>query len=453
MLRLPVCPRLVEIRAAKEGLMGRVHRILLWSLVLLPVVFCVERQVGCATCRTLADLAAQGAYGVAAVDGQVVDSCNPDRPLVPASVLKIATVSAAMTILGPDYRFLTEFYLDGNDNLFIKGFGDPTLFSEEISGIVEQLRQKGLRRVHTLYVDTSAFALAMQVPGQEDSDNPYDAPVGPLSVNFNSVPIKKDATGRIVSDESLTPTLPIMEEMGRERTVGRYRVNICAQGCNADVRMAQYAGELFRALLQQTGIPVAALGGIRTVPAQGATMLYAHHSSQTLTDISRSILHYSSNFMANLVFLTCGAKQAGYPATWKKAEQAVHRELVRQLGSTTADAIVQVEGAGLSRDNRVTVRAMLQLLARFRPQAELLKIERGVAIKTGTLTGVYNLAGYLPDGQAFVILLAQQVNNRAVVLDRLKRQFAFRPLEPSRQTVSVKTGSRPEKRPVLAQGQ
>jgi D-alanyl-D-alanine carboxypeptidase/D-alanyl-D-alanine-endopeptidase (penicillin-binding protein 4) len=96
---------------------------------------------------------------------------------------------------------------------------------------------------------------------------------------------------------------------------------------------------------------------------------------------------------------------------------------------------------------------MLQLLARFRPQAELLKIERGVAIKTGTLTGVYNLAGYLPDGQAFVILLTQQVNNRAVVLDRLKRQFASRPLEPSRQTVSVKTGSRPEKRPVLAQGQ
>lgn len=430
---------------ARAGRKGRGWCILLWSLLLLPVLFSVERRVGHATCRTIADLASQGAYGVADADGRIVASCHPDRSLVPASVLKIATVSAALAILGPDYRFLTEFYLDSHDNLTIKGFGDPTLFSEEISGIVDQLRQKGLRRVQTLYVDPSAFALTMQVPGQEDSANPYDAPVGPLSVNFNSVPISKDAAGRIVSDEPQTPTLPIMQELGRERPVGRYRMNVCAQGCDADRRMAQYAGELFRALLQQGGVPVATLGGIRAVPVHRATLLYAHRSGQTLTAISRSLLHYSSNFMANLVFLTCGAQQFGYPATWQKAEQAVHRELVRQLGGTTADTIALVEGAGLSRENRVTVRAMLQLLTHFRPQAELLKKERGVAVKTGTLTGVYNLAGYLPDGQAFVILLNQEANNRAAVLDRLKRQFVSRTSAPGQQTVSVKSRPRPEK--------
>ncbi len=445
MQRLPACPRLVETQSARAETMRRMRHILLWSLVLLPVLFSVERRVGYATCRTIADLASQGAYGVADASGRIVDSCNSDRALVPASVLKIATVSAALTILGPEYRFLTEFYLDGRDNLYVKGFGDPTLFSEEVRGIVEQLQRKGLRRVQTLYVDTSTFALTMQVPGQEDSDNAYDAPIGPLSVNFNSAPINKDVNGRIVSGESLTPILPIMQELGRERPAGRYRVNICAQGCNAESRMAQYAGELFRALLQQGGVPVKALGGIRSVPEQGATLLYAHRSAQTLTSISRSLLHYSSNFMANLVFLTCGAQQFGYPATWKKAEMAVHQELVRQLGSTTADAIVQVEGAGLSRDNRVTVRAMLDLLTHFRPQAELLKKEDGVALKTGTLTGVYNLAGYLPDGQAFVILLNQQVNQRAAVLDRLKRQFVSRTPSPGQQTVSVKSDIRPEK--------
>ena len=256
MQRLPACPRLVETQSARAETMRRMRHILLWSLVLLPVLFSVERRVGYATCRTIADLASQGAYGVADASGRIVDSCNSDRALVPASVLKIATVSAALTILGPEYRFLTEFYLDGHDNLYVKGFGDPTLFSEEVSGIVEQLQRKGLRRVQTLYVDTSTFALTMQVPGQEDSDNAYDAPIGPLSVNFNSAPINKDVNGRIVSGESLTPTLPIMQELGRERPAGRYRVNICAQGCNAESRMAQYAGELFRALLQQGGVPV-----------------------------------------------------------------------------------------------------------------------------------------------------------------------------------------------------
>jgi D-alanyl-D-alanine carboxypeptidase/D-alanyl-D-alanine-endopeptidase (penicillin-binding protein 4) len=149
--------------------------------------------------------------------------------------------------------------------------------------------------------------------------------------------------------------------------------------------------------------------------------------------------------MANLVFLTCGAKQFGYPATWEKAGQAVHQELARQLGSATAEAIVQVEGAGLSRDNRVTVRAMLQLLTHFRPQIELLKKERGVAVKTGTLTGVYNLAGYLPDGQAFVILLNQSANTRIAVLERLKLQFAPRPPASGQQTASATPGRKTEK--------
>lgn len=356
--------------------------------------------------------------------GRTIDSCNIDQSLVPASVIKIATVLAALRILGPEFRFSTEFYVDSRANLYVKGFGDPTLMPEEIGVIIEQLRQKGMNRVETLFIDASAFSLAMQVPGQENSDRSYDAPVGALSVNFNSVPLRKDATGRIESAEPLTPSLPIMQELGRDRPPGQYRVNICTQGCDPDVRMAQYAGELFAALLQQAGIPVAALGGVRSVPQYGAELLYAHRSTQTLWEISRSLLHYSSNFMANLVFLTCGAKQFGYPATWEKAQQAVHQELVQQLGLPTASSLVQVEGAGLSRQNRVTVRAMLQVLARFRPYTELLNNERGTSLKSGTLTGVYNYAGYLPGGKAFVIFLNQKANSRAAVLERLQRQHA-----------------------------
>jgi D-alanyl-D-alanine carboxypeptidase/D-alanyl-D-alanine-endopeptidase (penicillin-binding protein 4) len=125
--------------------------------------------------------------------------------------------------------------------------------------------------------------------------------------------------------------------------------------------------------------------------------------------------------MANLIFLACGAKRFGYPATWEKARRAVRQEFAGRLGNPTAAAIVQADGAGLSRDNRVTVRAMLQVLAHFRPHLDLLNKERGVAVKTGTLTGVYNLAGYLPDGQSFVILLNQPANRRADILARLMR--------------------------------
>lgn len=444
MPRWLVCPRWADNRLARAGQRWRSGKLLHRFLPLLVLLIVCQRQIGFAACRTIADLAPQGAYGIADSSGRLIDSCHPERAMVPASVLKIATVSAALTILGPDHRFRTEFFVDRHHNLFIKGLGDPTLISEEIAGIVAQLRQKGLQRVQNLYVDTSAFALATQVPGQEDSDNPYDAPVGPLSVNFNSVPIIKEASGRSVSGESQTPTLPIMQELGKGRSAGPARVNICAKGCNADARMVQYAGELFQALLQQGGIPVTTLGGVRSVSAE-ANLLYTHMSSQTLNEISRSTLHYSSNFMANLVFLACGAKKFGLPATWSKAEQAVHQELVRQLGQATADAIVQVEGAGLSRSNRVTVQAMLHLLTRFRPHIDLLKKEHGVAVKTGTLTGVYNLAGYLPDGQAFVILLNQANNTRAEVLGRLTRQYAFLPTAGTGQAGRVAPSVQPKK--------
>ena len=446
MPRWRACPRSVEPGAARAGRRHGPVGLALPGLLLALLLVVGEWQTVVAACRAIADLAPNGAYGVADDNGLTVDACNPDRPLVPASVLKIATISAALAILGPDYRFRTEFFADDRDNLFIKGFGDPSLVAEEVAALADQLRQQGMRRVRTLYVDTSAFALEEQTPGGEDSDNPYDAPVGPLSVNFNAVALRKNKVGRIASGEEQTPVLPIMRELGHGRPVGSWRVNICGRGCDAEARVARYAGELFQAALEQNGIEVTAFGGIRPAPAT-ARLIHTHESTRTLAEISRTCLHYSSNFTANLIFLACGAGQFGYPATWSKARLAVRQELARQLGEAAAAGIVQVDGAGLSRDNRVTVTAMLQLLTHFRPHMDLLNQERESAVKTGTLAGVYNLAGYLPTGQAFVILLNQPVNKRDDILARLVRLHGPPQPDPGRHKSSrILQRPRPEKK-------
>lgn len=403
--------------------MSKACRCVFWLLALFAILIWGERQDAIASCRSLDGFAQGNAFGITALDGRVIDSCRLDQPMVPASILKIATASAALDILGPEHRFLTEFYSDDQHDLYIKGLGDPTLMAEEVQTLAVALYRQGIRRVKTLYVDASAFALEHQVPGQELSDNPYDAPVGPLSVNFNSLPLQKDGSGKIQSAESQTPDLPIMEELGRGKQSGIYRINICTGGCTADARMAQYAGELFLAMLQNAGVSVGQFGGLRPVPSQ-ARLNYTHRSSQSLREVCATLLHYSSNFMANLVFLACGVKQYGYPATWAKARKAVQESLKRQLDPLSAAAILQVEGSGLSRNNQVTARAMLRLLQVFRPNKELLGSERGVLVKTGTLTGVYNYAGYFADGRAFVILLNQQENRRAAVLTQLLQRFA-----------------------------
>ena len=77
----------------------------------------------------------QDAILVTDSDGRVLISKNETRPLIPASTLKIFTALVALHTLGPDYRFVTEFYRDDDDNLTIKGYGDPGLVSEVLAEI------------------------------------------------------------------------------------------------------------------------------------------------------------------------------------------------------------------------------------------------------------------------------------------------------------------------------
>lgn len=392
------------------------------SALTLMATFPPTASASGAACPGMQGLISKGSYAVADTSGKIVAGCNLDQALVPASIIKVATVLTAMQVLGPDYRFNTGFYQDQAGNLYIRGFGDPSLVSEEISLIAARLKALGMHSVATLYVDDSAFALEGPVPGQAISDNPYDAPVGALAVNFNSIAVFKDKKGNIASAEAQTPTLPLMHELAGQRPAGRVRLNICCDGADGRERSARYAGELFRGLFQQTGINVNKLGGKKPTPAD-AQLLYMHAGSRNLSEISAALMHSSSNFIANLIFLQMGAQRKGYPATWAKARAVLREELTILLGPAMADSIRVSEGSGLSRESRVNARTMLTLLQRFRPYRAVLRQQNGIARKSGTLTGVYNLAGYLSNGRAYVIMLNQPKNTRDSVLARLQQNY------------------------------
>ncbi|MDU9050556.1 MAG: D-alanyl-D-alanine carboxypeptidase [Candidatus Electrothrix sp. Rat3] len=389
-------------------------------LALASILFFVAESASAACSPPFTKLIRNGGYGVSDVKGKLISSCNPDKAYVPASVIKLATALAAFDILGPEYRFTTSFYTDKEKNLYIKGTGDPMLVSEEIREIFQTLRKKGVEEINAIYIDPSAFALEHRVPGREDSDNPYDAPIGAVSVNFNSVDVRVTKKGKIVSGEEETPLLPLMETLAKGYPAGRHRINICRGGKQASKQVACHTTELFRALQEEAGITGKGETGTRFVP-EDAALIYIHQGSKNLKELASSFLKYSSNFISNLVYLTCGAKKYGYPATWAKAERAVNEVLVKRLGKKTAAAILQKEGSGLSRENRVTVRAILDLLKAFRPHASLLRNYMGVPTKSGTMKGIYNYAGYLKDGRAYVILLNQQRNQRRAVLGLLKK--------------------------------
>ena len=390
------------------------------TFFLLLVIVIFDRQSAVADCRSFFDLIGNGGYAVADHSGQVVSSCNENISFIPASIIKVPLALVAFDILKPDFRFTTELYVDPQDNLYIKGYGDPFLVSEEIVLILDQLSERGVRVINGIFIDDSGFDLNEKAPGRGKSDNPYDVPISSVAVNFNTVNIQVYSNGSVESAELQTPTLPIMRELGKNFQAGKYRLNICQENCSSQLQSARYTAELFRALQSKKGMPGHGPLENKVVPAD-ASLVYVHKNTRNLQDVVFSSLKYSNNFIANQIFLRCGVEKFGLPATWEKARKAVGESLTRLLGSNTSDQIYMEEGAGLSRKNLITANAMIQVLEKFRPYAHLIQEKKNASIKSGTLDGVYNYAGYFADGKSFVILLNQKNNIRDKVLERLKK--------------------------------
>jgi D-alanyl-D-alanine carboxypeptidase/D-alanyl-D-alanine-endopeptidase (penicillin-binding protein 4) len=362
------------------------------------------------------------------IDGKTVGSYNIDDTFVPASTMKILTSLIALEILGPDYRFATYFSLDNNKNLYIKGEGDPFLVSENITFIAEQLKKLNITKINTIFFDDSAFALESAPSGSENTDNPYDAHSGALAVNFNALPFRVLSNGTVVSGEKQTPLLPIMEDIGRRYKKGRYRVNINGFPVEKDYsNTLRYAGELFTTIFEKSGIHISN-GFAASRVSQEAKPVFTYQSDKTVSDLVQKILFYSNNFIANQLYLSSGRRFFGTPATWEKSARMAKKfiDMRLQLPHST---IHMVDGSGLSRDNRMSPAAMLTILNRFAPYAQLLKQNGNILVKSGTFTGAYCYAGYFQDGPElapFALFLNQGRNTRKKLLHLLHQEYNSR---------------------------
>jgi len=351
-------------------------------------------------------------------NGKVLLAYHPDEQLVPASIIKIYTGLAALNLLGESYRFKTDFYLDPDSNLAIKGWGDPQLISEEIHLIAAKLKAIGVEQVRQIWLDQSAFSAQVTIEGRSNSLNPYDAANSALVVNFNTLFLGRDKHRAVFSAEAATPLTPLARSLGRQIKPGTQdRFNLSTQPENA----LRYTGELFGEILKQHGIPVKYADIQQTVIDDHWALAYTHQNSSSLKKVLSGLLKYSNNFIANQIYLVAGAENKGYPATLAKAHSAFTTLFQEKFPEHTGQTIID-EASGISRKNRMSARAMMAILEQFRPNAELLDWKKGVLLKSGTLRGVYNYAGYFKTAfgyRPFVILLNQKKNQRDKILKLL----------------------------------
>jgi D-alanyl-D-alanine carboxypeptidase/D-alanyl-D-alanine-endopeptidase (penicillin-binding protein 4) len=369
---------------------------LVCAVWLLQPAFSLARQ----PCSSLRRISSQDALVAAGPDGQIIYGKNQIRKCVPASTLKILTALAAIHHLGATYRFNTEFYQDTNQNLKVKGYGDPLLISEVWEEIARALAPR-LRGFENLVLDDTYFAHDIHIPGVGSSTNPYDAPVGALGANFNTVFFKRANTGRIVSAEPQTPMTPLALERARMLGLKSGRYTFSHDRHDA----ARYAGELLVHFLREKG--KACHGEVRAgAVGPGDTLVHTYRSIFTLEQVLKDMFEFSNNFIANQILIALGARVHGPPGTLAKG--------VRVLSEYARDVLhlrdIQIaEGSGISRKNRISARDMLAVLRRFEPHRALLVREGRVSYKTGTLEGVKARAGYIEDRSGnvyyFVIFL------------------------------------------------
>ncbi len=333
--------------------------------------------------------------------GRVLAAHNPDRMLVPASTLKVVTALAARHYLGADFRFHTDFFLDPDNRLLVRGYGDPLLVSEVLADIARELRRRLSTPITAVLVDDRYFSQPLVIPGVSTSTNPYDAPNGALSVNFNTVNFKT-LHGRIVSAEPQTPLLPMV--MRRIRASGLAHGRIVLSHHEHEALL--YAGELIRFFLQEAGVRIPGPVGLSPESVPGKTLIYRHTSPFSLDELVTRLMAFSNNFMANQLLVAIGAHVYGAPGNLTKGARALTTYLSDVLGIDDARI---VEGSGISRENRISARSLMTALAHFEPYRHLMTQEADISFKTGTLKGIRTRVGYIENkGQPpcrFVLLL------------------------------------------------
>ena len=349
--------------------------------------------------------------------GRIIIAENEYQKLVPASILKIFTSLAALHYLGSDYRYATEFFIDQNFNLKIKGYGDPLLISEVVNVISRLLA--GLigsaTIINDIIVDDSYFNQPLTIPGVSSSTQPYDATNGALCVNFNTVFFKRTQSG-YASAEAQTPLLPYAEKKIKLLKPKSSRIVLS----HIEKENTIYAGRLFRYFLSHNGLDLRGTVKPGRVDKSADKLIYRYVSRFSLPQIIVKLLEHSNNFTTNQLLISCGIKIFGQPGNLEKGVAALVKFAEEEL--QIRDIII-VEGSGISRENRISADQMMRVLAKFEPHRTLMRRQGREYYKTGTLNGINTRAGYIASSNGGLYRYVVMINTPGKSINPVMRKL------------------------------
>jgi D-alanyl-D-alanine carboxypeptidase/D-alanyl-D-alanine-endopeptidase (penicillin-binding protein 4) len=340
--------------------------------------------------------------------GQTLFADHPDLALRPASNEKLATTYAALTALGPSFRFETDVLGDGEQsgttwrgNLVLKGYGDPTLSSADLRSLARQVAGAGIRHVSgRILGDESWFDTRRTGLGWKAEFYLHESP----------------ALSALIVDRGWT---------------GSYETS----------RPALVAAQAFRLDLRRAGVTV---HGEATVGVGGAEAVsLADVESAPLAALVRHMDVFSDNFYAEILLKEIGAVQGSGGSA--AAGLVVARRLLAAAGVPLA-GVRMVDGSGLSLHDHWTPNGLATLLRTMWLNPDLQPYvvpslpvagetgtlehrmrsgpaHRLVRAKTGTTANSSALSGFVGDRYVFSILENGRPI-RALNAERTQNRFA-----------------------------
>ncbi|MBI4429890.1 MAG: D-alanyl-D-alanine carboxypeptidase/D-alanyl-D-alanine-endopeptidase [Ignavibacteriales bacterium] len=397
--------------------------------------------------------------------GEVVYERDSKMLMRPASNMKLLTSSAALQILGKDFMFKTSVCIDSlviegvlYGNIYLKGFGNPDLKTQDLDTLSRRIKSLGINTITGDVVgDVSYFDDEYWGNGWMWDDEPYpdEMFISPLSVNDNCVRVRVEPgffagdSTRVTIDPQTnyvllvnfarTATDTVLQPLKITRLFKERANIIVVDGqilSGSPPREEQisvwkpelYAAELFKESLQRAGILVQ--GRSRINVADSVARETAFHL-RPMDSMVVNLNKFSDNLAAENTLKTIAAVKRGTPGTARNGVHEVNAFLT-QFGIDTT-AYLMVDGSGVSHYNLLTTEMIVQLLAGMYHRYDLFPLffdslpiagvdgtlrgrmkasaaEGNVRAKTGTISGVSSLSGYVRtrDGEMFAFSMMMQ---------------------------------------------
>ena len=367
---------------------------------------------------------------------------------IPASNIKLLTTATALRQLGSAFRIRTSVYDTGAGSLRVVGRGDPSLTDVQLKDLAQQLKRQGVRYVRHLVVDDGYFqGDVINLSWEwEDIQADYGASVNSLILNQNAVkltlspqklgqPLQVSWADAIAAKQWRVENDSVTAEAGTSATVtlsgvlgqsvlrikGQLAVDAQPKSFGlAILNPAEYFLQHFRNVLEAEGIQVRRASVVNNVGTVGERELAAVESPPL------SVLLVETNQQSNNLYaeaLLRSLQASAFVKLGVDANNDSSQVGLNKVESTLTDlgvdpnSYVLADGSGVSRHNLVSPEAIAQTLKLMAhtPQAAVYRASLPTAgvsgtlqrrflntaaqgylqAKTGTMTGVSALSGYL----------------------------------------------------------